>query len=178
MCSGVGEVLSLPDLPGGVALKEGFVELLFFFEGVDAGPEAVVLVGVELLFLNEAAEGGFDEFFIRLHVVEDFFFEDEVAAVDADVAATDGADGGDGAVGVGLDDVVGVGWAYGEECGDFSGVGEVLLVLGVGEIGEAVGVVGDEVVFVLEVFAYGVEALAHVGVDAGVDEGDVPVVDV
>ena len=46
------------------------------------------------------------------------------------------------------------------------------------QVGEAVAVVGQEHLLALQEGLHGLEAHADVGVEAGVDEGDLPVLDV
>src|SRR6187549_50131 len=71
-----------PDFPRRRALGEHLVEVGALLEGVHAGPEAVIRIGVQLALLDEPAERLLHQFFAVLHVIEDAVLEDEEATVD------------------------------------------------------------------------------------------------
>ena len=70
------------------------------------------------------------------------------------------------------------GGPHGDEARDHTVAPEVGDVLVERQVAQAVGVVGQEHLLALQILAHAQQALADVGMQAGVDEGDAPVVDV
>ena len=58
MRRGVICATTFPDFPGGVTARVQIVQVLFFLVGVHASPEAFVAKYAQLLFGNQASEGG------------------------------------------------------------------------------------------------------------------------
>jgi len=138
----------------------------------------MVLVGVELADLNQAVEGFVDELLAGADVVEDFLAEDEVPRVLPVVGFRRGADVAHRTVLIGTDVVKGHVGAHADEIGDLA-VGDGPLHVGPQvDVQEAVGVVGQKDLLALEVRPHRQQALGDVGLQAGVGEGDPPVVDV
>src|SRR5215472_4328666 len=120
----------VPDLPGSVPLGVEVVEMLLVLEGVHASPEAIVLISDELLFGDEAPEWLVDEFFAFLQVLENIFFENEVAAINAHGALGNIFDIGNQVAAVEGNEVVTEIGADAEEAGNFLVLAEVLDLLG------------------------------------------------
>src|ERR1044071_9666243 len=171
-------VLGQPDLPGGAPLRQQLVQLDLVAEGVHAAPEAVVRDRHHLALLHQAPERLHPQLLAFLHVVEDLPAQSEVAAVDAQGGVGRVLQLAEVVLGVGVDDVEGLGHAHAEERGDLVALHEALDVGAEVEIGQTVRVVGQEHLVALDVLLHAAQALAAVRALAGVDEGDVPVVDV
>jgi hypothetical protein len=69
-------------------------------------------------------------------------------------------------------------WADTGEAGYFAVLVKVIQLIGKRQIGKTVGVVGEEDFLAGNVFLNGFEALADIGIDSGIREGDFPVVSV
>src|SRR5579859_6642480 len=125
-------------------------------------------------------EGFDDQLFLFAHVIENFLFEDEEAAIDAHAAVVYGMDRGDQVVGAVLhgDEMVAEVGAHAEKARDLVLFAEMVQLLGQRQVRGAVAVIGEEFFFALVVLFVGFEALADVGVNAGVGERDAPVVNV
>ena len=94
--------------------------MLFVLEGIHGRVKAVVLVGHQLLFLDQAPERLKNQLLAFAHVFEDFLLEDEIAAVDAEFRIADGLDVADYAVGARGNHVIGEVWLRGDERGNLA----------------------------------------------------------
>src|SRR4029077_12278735 len=167
-----------PHLPRRVALGVEIVEMLLVLEGVHAGPEAVVLVSHQLLFGDQATEGFVNELLAFLQIFKNVLLESEESAVYAHIALVDVFDFGNQISAIQGNEVIAEIGTDTEKTGDFVMLPEVLDLLGKGEIGKTITVVGQEHLFAFEIFLDSFEALADVGGDAGVSESDAPIVDI
>src|SRR6266446_224057 len=132
----------------------------------------------QLLQLDEPLEGLLDELLALLEVIEDLSLEREEAPVDPEVGAPDVADVADEGVVGERDGMEALAGTDAEEAGDLALLAEVLEILRQRKIGEPVAVVGEEGRVVSEIAPHRLEALADVGVQTGVGERDLPLVDV
>src|SRR5262249_34096486 len=140
--------------------------------------EALVAVRVQLPALDEASKGLVDKFVAWLDDVEDASAEDEEAAVDPDVGATERVDRVHDAAVIGCDDVVLSPRLYRDEQpggpAPFQRCDHVVER----SVGEPVAVRRKEDLVVADVPLHPLQPLADGGVHAGVDEGDRPAIDV
>src|SRR5262245_17436627 len=167
----------LPHLPGGVAPGVQVLELLLVLERVHAAPVALVLVTDQLLLVDEPAERLFHQFLPVPHVSEDLGPEDEEAPVDPQAGLVDRAHAADH-VAVERNDVAALRRPHRQEAAHLVPPQEVLDVPVQRQVRQPVAVVRQEHRLSPEVGLDGLQPLPDVGGDAGVDERDVPVVDV
>src|SRR6185436_14397346 len=168
-----------PDPPRGLAAGFHVVELLLVLEGVHAGPEARVSIGQELLLLDQATERLLHELFAGLHRLEDGPLEGEEPTVDPQAGFSGVPNLPDQAPLIHVDDVKRMARAHGQEARGHLAATEMVEIGRQVEIGETVRVVGHEdVVPVVEVTLHRLQALTEIGVQARVDEGDLPIVNV
>src|SRR6185437_7423708 len=169
---------AIPHHPGGVARAVGGFERRTFLDGVGGVPEAAVGVGEHPALLREGGAGVADEVAVLRDVVEDLRTEDEVAAVLPQLHLGQRADGGDAVVLADGDAVERRLGRHGHQRPD--GIARLEDVDHVVErqVGEDVGVVGEEHLLALDVLAHPAEPLADRAVEARVHERDLPVLDV
>src|SRR5689334_25255233 len=79
------EGIGLPERPRRSSRLPHLLEVLDVLEGVHRRPESVVLVGHQLVLLDQPPERLLDQLLARPDVVEDLTPEEEVAAVDPDI---------------------------------------------------------------------------------------------
>ena len=170
--------VTVPDRPGRTPLSEQVLELLALLERVHADPVAVVPVGHQLAARDQTLEGFVDQILARLQDVEDRLPQDEEAAVDPEARRARQLNVLDAVVSADRDDVERLAGTHRQKGRDLAATDRVLDQLGQGEVGQHVGVVGKEQVLAFQVPAHGGQALADVGVAAGLGEGDPPAVDV
>src|SRR5579883_647210 len=169
---------SVPQLPAGLTTSIHVVEVLLLLEGVHAGPESFVLVGNELPLLDEALKWLLHQLFSLFNVVENLPLEDEESPVDPDIRAIDIADSVDRAVLNRGDDVERLGRLHRHETGYLVAATEVVEQSGKMQIGQSVGIVGQEDVLAGQMLLNRFQTLADVGAEAGIHEGNCPVLDV
>src|SRR5690242_1606387 len=141
----------MPDLPWRIALGVHALERLQILEGIDAAPEALVVVRHQLALGDEALERRLDQLLAGLDVVEDLAAEDEVAAVDPRIGADDVVDAEHGPVGSARHEMEAVVRAYREEGAGAAALHELVDQGGQRKIGEAVAVIRKEYLLLGEV---------------------------
>ena len=77
------------------------VQLLLVLKSVHGCVKAIMAIRHQLLLCHEALKWLKDELFAIAHVLEDFFLEDEIAAIDAKLGIPYGLDVIDVPIGVG-----------------------------------------------------------------------------
>src|SRR5579883_143219 len=167
-----------PYLPWRLASRGELVELDLVPERVHRAPEAVVRHREELPLLDEALKRLDDELLAVAHVVEDLATKREEAAVDAHGRRRDGLELDGVPLRVGVDHVKRVRDANAEKGPDLAALEERIDVRRAVEVGDAVGVVGEEHLLALHVFPHPAQPFADVRPQAGVDERDPPALDV
>src|SRR5262245_28872226 len=124
--SSLHDLLGLvPDLPRRMAPRIELLQPLTVLERVHRHPEAVVGIGDELAFPDEALEGLQHELLSVVDVLEDLLAEGEEAGVDPEVDPGDVRDAGDAAVPLERDEVVGEVRLHAQEGADLAVVLEV-----------------------------------------------------
>src|SRR3989441_1217450 len=113
-----------------------------------------------------------------MDMIEDLPTQHKVAAIDAEIGIGDRLDVGDHTVGTHSDRVVAEVRLYGEEARGLAAPLEHIDELGQAHVSEAVAVIREEDLFILEVLLHGNQALPDIGRQAGVHERDIPVTDV
>ena len=172
------DAVGIPDLPWSAAVLVQGLEPLLVLQRVHRGPESLVPLREHLAGRHQPLQRLLDEVLAGSQLVEELPAQDEVTAVDPDVGAHHVAHRPDAAVVGHRDHVEAVVRAHREEAR------RRLLVLGAGDhrgqvgVGQRVPVVGEEELVVGQQVADGAQPLADRRPQAGVDEGDVPVVDV
>src|SRR5581483_1413155 len=169
--------VALPDLPRRTAAIEEVSELLLLLEGVHA-PEPIVPVPEELPLPDEPGEWLDNEFLARLDVIEYLPAHNEVPAIDKEAGVADRAHTVDVTLRAHVDEVEALRWWHCDEGRDLVGCGKRVDHLGQVGVRQAVRVVGKEHLIVLNVLTDRDEPLTDVRMQAGIDEGDVPVFDV
>src|SRR5256885_2452188 len=169
----------IPDGPRRLTTGVHIIERLFVLERVHARPKARVLICKEPVLFDQATEGRVYKLITRLHDVEDVSPEDENPAIDPEAGIVGRPDAADPAPVVGLDHMKGIGWVHAQKTRRGVTAAEVVEVRRQMEVGQAVRVVRhEEIVTVVEIWLHGLEALAEVRVEASVDEGNLPLIDV
>src|SRR2546427_2312457 len=169
----------IPDGPRCLPPGIHIVEPLLVLERVHARPKARVRVGEESVLLDQATEGRLDELITRLHDVKDVPPEDEEPPIDPEAGLTGRLEAANPATVVGLDHVKGRCWRHAEKARRRVTAPEIIEVRRQMEVGQAVRVVRhEEIVTVVEIWLHGLEPLAEIRTEAGVDERDPPVIDV
>jgi len=132
----------------------------------------------QLLLLNQTLKRLLYEFLAVAHVLKNFLAKDEVSAVDAHAGARYLANLLDGAIGIRRDDVVAEARAHADETCCLFLFFEATDQIREGQVDEPIRVVRKEHLFAMQLFLDGFQSHADVGIDAGVGESDVPVMDV
>src|SRR2546422_3745239 len=102
----------------------------------------------------------------------------KVAAIDAEIGIGDRLDVGDHTVGTHSDRVVAEVRLYGEEARGLAAPLEHIDELGQAHVSEAVAVICEEGLIILEVLLHSHKALPDIGRHAGIHERDIPVMNV
>lgn len=90
----------LPKFPWSRSRCVEVFQFLPVFERIHTGPKSVVDIREQLLLVHKPLKRFCYQFFIFMNVIEDVPFEDEIPAVDAQIAFIDGTDLGDQAAAV------------------------------------------------------------------------------
>ena len=175
---GLPTVSGLPYLPRSPTFRVKLIELHLVFKRVHGREEALVRIRQELLPRNQTLEGLNHEFLAIMDMIEDLPTQHKEAAIDAEIGIGDRLDVGDHTVGTQSDRVVAEVRLYGEEARGLAAPLEHIDELGQAHVGEAVAVIREEDLFVLEVLLHGHQALPDIGRLAGIHERDIPVIDV
>src|SRR5579862_2740748 len=138
------------------------------------------MVGIsdQVFLLNEPTKWFLHKFLAILDVIEDGTLENKVPAVDQDLGLAHGPDFFNQSSISHRHIVAGQVWLYAQECGCFVLLTEAFDQLGKVEISYVVAIVGQECLLAINILFYRLEPLTEVGVDAGVNESDRPVVNV
>src|SRR6266568_1134933 len=146
--------IRLPYLPWCFAAAPQIFELLLIFKGIHGGPEAVIRVTNQLLFVDKPLKRPVDKFLFFADVIEDFVFEDKKASIDAHSAIVDGMNPRD-QVAIALmqrDHVIAEVRPDRKKTGSFSLLSKVVQLLWKRQVSEAITVVGKEFFFAFQVF--------------------------
>ena len=168
----------VPELPRGVAVLVQPLEPLLVLERVHRRPEAMVLLREHLALRHQTMERLLDHVLAGPDLVEQLRPHDEVAAVDPDVGLGHVAQLADGAAVVHRENVEAVVRMDREEAGRRPGRLGALDHRRQVSVGERVAVVRQEQLVVAQQVSHRAQPLADLRLQPGVDEGDIPVVDV
>src|SRR5882672_530748 len=172
--------VGLPHFPRGHTAAIQALEMLPVLERVHARPEAIIPVADQLLFFHQPLERLIDKFLFLANVIEDLLFENEEASVDSHRAHADCMDLGH-QITVPLlqrNHVVAEVRPDAKETGGLALLMEVFQLLRERQIGKAVTIVGQELLFSVEVLLDCLQPLADVGIDSRICKGNLPVLDV
>src|SRR4029077_6642752 len=136
--------------PGHVAALDHFFEHLPVPKSIHRSPEAFVLIGHESAVLDQAAEGLQHQFLTFLDKIEDLVPEDEVAAIDPDLGFLVGAKSPDSRLVAKFDQVEIEGGMNRNEAGDLAALLELVDHLGQGKVGQAVAVICEKDLLMLD----------------------------
>ena len=109
-----------------------------------------------------------------------FFLEDEESAIDAYISVVNGMDSGNQAAVALLqrNQVIAEVRPDAEKAGDLALLVKVVKLLGKGHVGEAIAVVRQEFFFSFQILLDRFQALADIGIDSRIREGDAPIMDI
>src|SRR2546422_3508131 len=175
---GLPTVSGLPYLPRSPTFRVKLIELHLVFKRVHGREEALVRIRQELLPRNQTLEGLNHEFLAIMDMIEDLPTQHKEAAIDAEIGIGDRLDVGDLTVGTQSDRVEAEVRLYGEEASGLAAPLEHIDELGQAHVGEAVAVIREEDLFILEVLPHGKQALPDIGRHAGIHERNIPVMNV
>ena len=151
--------------------------MLLVFEGIHARPKSVIGIADELLFCNQPLKWLEDELLFGPNEVEDATLENEKTAVNSQAPVVDGADFLDQAS-VGFlkrNRVITQVGLHTNKAGSLLVVVEVFELGCEREIGQSIAVVRQKFLFALQILSYRQEALANVGMNTSIGEGNLPV---
>src|SRR3989475_1836233 len=169
---------ALPDLPRRVAPGVHVVQALLVLERVHRRPEPIVAVGQQLVLGEEPLERVRHEVFAVPQVVEDLALENVIPTVDAQTGLRGLPNARDLAAGSRYHEVIAQMRLHAEKARDPAVSSEMLEFRRQRQVGQAVGVVREELTFAGEVRLDGAEALPDARVDPRIDERDTPIADV
>src|SRR2546425_60853 len=150
---------TLPHFPRSWTFRVELIELHLVFKRVHGREEALVRIRQELLSRNQTLEGFNHEFLAIMDMIEDLPTQHKVAAIDAEIGIGDRLDVADHTVGTQSDRVVAEVRLYGEEARGLAAPLEHIDELGQAHVSEAVAVIREEDLFILEVLLHGNQAL-------------------
>src|SRR5579859_243406 len=170
--------MAIPNLPRGIPFGIEVIEVLFVLEGVHAGPEPIVLMRDQLLFRDETLKGLMNEFFTIFQILENLSFEDEISTINAQGAFVDVLNVGNQTTSIYGDEMIAEVGAHAKKTGDLVMLAKMFDVTRKRQIRKAVTVIREKRFFPFQILLDRFEALPHVGRDAGVGEGDAPVMNI
>src|SRR3989442_1423110 len=175
---GLPAVSGLPYLPRSPTFRVELIELHLVFKRVHGREESLVRIRQQLLLCNQTLEGFNHEFLAIMDIIEDLPTQHKEAAIDPEIGIGDRLDVGDLTVGTQSDRVEAEVRLYGEEASGLAAPLEHIDELGQAHVGEAVAVIREEDLFILEVLLHGKQALPDIGRHAGIHERNIPVMNV
>ena len=108
----------IPHRPRRITSAEEVLKVLLFLERVHAGPIAVMRVGHQLAFVNEALKRLFNQLFPIVQVVENFLPQDHVPTVDSCTGLGNVRDAIHHSVRAGVDEMEARPWLHTHKAGD------------------------------------------------------------
>src|SRR5712692_1464455 len=170
--------IRIPHFPGRFAGRMHLFQELSLLEGVHARPEPIVLVREQLLGGDQSLEGLNDELFARSHVVEHLAAKCEEPTVDSYVRIGDVPYTFHDAVVLEIDEMERP-WRFDRDKRAHSAAAaKPVQVARQREIRHAIRVVHQERFLPLQMTSNCEQKLADVRREAGIDEGDAPIVDI
>src|SRR6267378_2665470 len=170
--------MRLPHLPRDLTARVEVLEKLLVLERVQARPEAVIGIREQLARGGEAFERLLDQFLARPHPVEDLLAKNEEAAVDPHSHVLHVLDTLHAATALYADEVEALCRGHAREASHRILPEENVDHGRQRQIGNTVAVVRKEHLLTLQKGLNRLEPRADVGVEAGVHECDLPVLDV